>query len=354
MSRIHLPGAVHMHTTYSDGSATYPELIAAARAAGLKWVIVTDHDTLEGLPFAGWHDDLLVIVGHEITPDRNHFLALNCPTVVDSRLPPQQFIDEVYQRGGFGIIAHPDEQVKNSFKDIYRWDDWSVDGPSQRDGRPVGIELWNIMSDWAEHLTDRNKVWLAFFPQFGLSAPTPATLAWWDELNMSGKRTFGVGGVDAHGFKRPVPWGTLEVVPYRWIFRTLTNYLLLDEPLSRDAATATAQVYAALAAMRLYMVNRRAATPAGLQFAISSGGRSAQSGETLPLQGGSATVSVDVGADAYLRLIGNGAVVANGVRRLQQPVSVPGVYRVEAYWGGKPWIYSNPIFVTPDPAAAVS
>lgn len=340
------PGAIHMHTTYSDGSATFPHLIAAARKAGLRWVIVTDHDTLEGLPFAGWHDDVLVIVGYEITPDHNHFLALNVDTVISNELPPQQFIDEVYQRGGFGIIAHPDERVRNSFKDIYRWDDWTIDGPSQRAGRVVGLELWNFMSDWGEHLTERNKLALVLYPQLGLSGPTLATLAWWDRLNMVGRRTFGIGGVDAHGFKRKAPWGEIEVFPYPWIFRTLTNYLLLSEPLSSDATVATHQVYAALTAGRCYFVNRLDGDAPSIIFRLSRPGDLAEIGDTISLAGGPLLVEVDVGADAYARLIVNGEVMTSGIRRIRQTVTDDGVYRVEAYWGGKPWLFTNPIFVT--------
>lgn len=267
---FYYPGALHMHTVYSDGTGTVDELAQAAREAGLRWIIITDHDTLEGQPFEGWRDDVLVLIEHEITPDRNHFLALNVDTVVDRELPTQLFVDTVYARGGFGIIAHPDEQVKNEFKDIYRWNDWSVDGPTERAGRPVGIELWNLMSDWAEHLTQRNKEALVFFPRLGISGPTANTLAWWDRLNMEGKHTFGVGGVDAHAFKRKAPWGDITVLPYRWIFGTLTNYLLMHEPLAADAETAKHQVYAALAEGRLYFVNRLEGDCPALQFYAST------------------------------------------------------------------------------------
>src|SRR5919109_3155835 len=97
------PGALHMHTTYSDGTGTVDEVIQAARDAGLRWIVITDHDTLEGRPFEGWRNDVLVIVGHEITPDHNHFLALNVDEVIDRTLAPQDYVDAVYARGGFGI-----------------------------------------------------------------------------------------------------------------------------------------------------------------------------------------------------------------------------------------------------------
>ena len=49
-------GAIHVHTTYSDGSGTVPEVAAAAQEAGLAFVILSDHDTLKALE-EGWAPD---------------------------------------------------------------------------------------------------------------------------------------------------------------------------------------------------------------------------------------------------------------------------------------------------------
>jgi hypothetical protein len=346
MSTYIYPGALHIHTRHSDGSGSFPEVIAAAREAGLRWIIVTDHNTLAGRDYAGWHDGVLVIVDHEITPPRNHFLALNVDEVIDNKLPPQDFVDAVYARGGFGIIAHPDERVKNSFKDIYRWDDWSVDGPRRREGKTVGIEIWNLMSDWAEQLTDRNKQVIFFLPRLALNGPSPATLAWWDRLNSEGRRSFAVGGVDVHAFKHRAPWGEVEVFSYRWMFGTLTNYLLLDAPLHSDPQRATAQVYAALAAGRSYFVNRLDGEAPGLLFAAERAGAVVGIGAEVSLAAGPLTFKADVGRDALLRLIRDGQIVTSAVRQLRHSIVKPGVYRLEAYVGGRPWLYSNPIYVT--------
>ena len=39
---------VHVHSTYSDGTASVPELLETARDAGVDAVLLTDHDTLAG------------------------------------------------------------------------------------------------------------------------------------------------------------------------------------------------------------------------------------------------------------------------------------------------------------------
>ena len=42
---------LHMHTTFSDGKLTPEELVAAAKAAGLKYIAITDHDTVDGVSY---------------------------------------------------------------------------------------------------------------------------------------------------------------------------------------------------------------------------------------------------------------------------------------------------------------
>ena len=67
----------HVHSDYSDGTATVPELMSAARAAGAGAVLLTDHDTL-GARRDGWegmHDGVFLLVGTEVSPKQGHYLA---------------------------------------------------------------------------------------------------------------------------------------------------------------------------------------------------------------------------------------------------------------------------------------
>ena len=47
-------GAFHLHSTYSDGTGTIPEIVRDAKKAGLDWIIITDHNCL-----AGYHIKLI-------------------------------------------------------------------------------------------------------------------------------------------------------------------------------------------------------------------------------------------------------------------------------------------------------
>lgn len=340
------PGALHIHTHYSDGSGTIPDVCAAAQAAGLEWIIITDHDTLEGRFENGWHDQVLVVVDQEITPFHNHFLALNLEHVISSNQPPQAFIDQVYNNGGFGIIAHPDEQKYNSFKGVYRWDDWNVTMPTNSAGRSIGIELWNFMSDWGESLNSYNTLLNYVAPKQALRGPTKATIEWWDALNMTGKRAFGVFGVDVHAFLRSTPFGRVQVFPYQWMFGTLTNYLWLPERLPGNFAAALRMVYGALAQGRSYMVNRMEGDCPNVEFRAFRGAEHWYAGDIASLQAGPITIKVDLGVNALVRLIHNGQVMQETQRQLLVTVNTSGVYRIESYKSKLPWMMSNPLYIT--------
>jgi hypothetical protein len=229
---------------------------------------------------------------------------------------------------------------------LYRWDDWNINSPTQSAGRSIGIELWNFMSDWAEHLTPHNKEFLYAFPRRGLSGPTKATLDWWDALNVAGKRTFGIFGVDAHAFLRPSPFGRLQVFPYDWTFRTLTNYLWLPEPLPGNMVQAMRMVYGALAQGRSYMVNRMDGDCPNLEFYAFRGAERWYAGDIASLRNGPVTLKVNLGVNAPLRLIHNGQVRNESTRELLVNINESGVYRVESSKRALPWLYTNPIYIT--------
>ncbi len=117
---------LHMHTTYSDGSATHQEIARAALQAGLDVVIITDHNILvKGLE--GYHQQgegsaarrVLLLVGEEVhdatrDPQKNHLLVLGAGREMVTFAPkPQNLIDQVHKAGGLCFIAHPYDHGKN-------------------------------------------------------------------------------------------------------------------------------------------------------------------------------------------------------------------------------------------------
>src|ERR1044072_1991281 len=102
---------VHLHSLYSDGTGTVPEIARAARRAGVDVVLLTDHDTLEAKRQGeeGWHDGVLVLVGEEVTPAHgNHTLAFGIEREIAHRgLSGAEIAAAIRAAGGLSIAAHP-------------------------------------------------------------------------------------------------------------------------------------------------------------------------------------------------------------------------------------------------------
>ncbi|WOX23817.1 CehA/McbA family metallohydrolase [Streptomyces solicathayae] len=109
-------GDCHLHTVYSDGRRTPAEVAALARAAGLDFVTTTEHNTHAG--HGAWADlageDLLILLGEEVTTRNGHVLALGTDpgTFVDWRYRAREnrfgrFAREIRRAGGLVVPAHP-------------------------------------------------------------------------------------------------------------------------------------------------------------------------------------------------------------------------------------------------------
>lgn len=59
---------LHIHTTYSDGAFTPDEIIEMAREKGIRYISITDHDTMGAYGnFSTDHEDLTIITGVEVS-----------------------------------------------------------------------------------------------------------------------------------------------------------------------------------------------------------------------------------------------------------------------------------------------
>src|SRR2546421_2098031 len=94
---------IHVHSTYSDGTGTVPQIARAAARAGVDVVLLTDHDTLEARRRGEerWYGDVLVLVGEEVSPtDRDHFLAFGIEREIGRRLSGPEICRAVEDAGG--------------------------------------------------------------------------------------------------------------------------------------------------------------------------------------------------------------------------------------------------------------
>lgn len=135
-------GAIHVHSTYSDGELSLPELRQSFLSVGCAFVVMTDH--------AEWFDQehvLSYIHECELLSDdqflfvpsleyeceqRLHILGLG--TVELSQTDdPEEVITSIARQGGISVIAHPPDAM--------------FDRIAGFQVLPDGIETWNTKYD---------------------------------------------------------------------------------------------------------------------------------------------------------------------------------------------------------------
>lgn len=359
-------GVVHVHTTLSDGGGTPDEVIAAAQAAGLDFVFITDHNHLDAKPAEGYHGKLLVGVGTEISTTSGHVLGLGLSAPAFRFWgDPAAALDDVRLLGGVAFATHVDSPRAD-----LRWSAWGQPGP-------WGVEVFNGDSQWrAAGWASRLRVLATYrvSPEralLGMLRSPEAELRHWDEL-LARRDAPLVAGADAHsrvalGRDRGDDDGaprergrrqgrSLRFPSYEALFRLASNHLLLDAPLSGDAARDLRVVADAFAHGRSYTAIDALAPGDGFVFTAEGAGRRVSLGDTVALQPGlrlRAGGRVPVGASVVL--LRDGHEIVRGTGAVAHDVSAPGVYRVEVRVDGwpMPWVLSNPIYVF-DPAQAES
>jgi len=372
-------GCIHFHSAYSyDAREPLPRILEDASRAGLDYAIVTDHFRLDARHdgFEGYHASpranagplpegesaarpgeakpLLLIVGEEISPRYNHYLAFDIkkPIVTwKTETDAQRIIDEVTAQGGFGFIAHPDHAGAPLVGSrAYPWIRWDVHGYA-------GMGIWDLMSDWSSSLSSPWKTLAACLrPAHALQGPPARTLARWDEFTQK-NHCVAIGEIDNHGHRRSFFGFTRRIFPFDFAFRTIRTHVLLEKPLTRNAGNDTSVILAALKQGQSYISFDLWNDPTGFSFSIYDDQKRAWPGGEFKRQG-QAILEAKLPRPGRICLIRDGRLVKEEHRRaaLQWDVDVPGVYRIEAYqvaprsclpagrrW--RPWIYSNPIWV---------
>lgn len=344
-------GVVHAHSAISwDSRGTHQEILQAARSAGLHWLAMTDHNDprifTEGKGFWGWHGDLLVIRGAELSYQQSSVLALNPSAYVDLsresgdvRDVITRAIRTVKAAGGLAFLAHPG-----------RFQDWSVTG---YDGMEI-YDLADAALAW-QHIVrlPRYLVDLVYsydtYPEELMLGAVRQSFGWhpgrplerWDDVTR-GRRVVGIAGNDAHQNHRVLG---RQLDPYALIFRVVNTHVLvpqLDEP----------ALLAALREGHAYVAFDLLAEAQGFVFTAKRQGR------VVGLMGDHVALDHDLVLEIVVphrglfRLIKDGETVRQGpieAVRLH-PVQQAGTYRVEVWLEADgrwwPWIFSNPVYVT--------
>ena len=319
-SQFHIfPGAVHIHTTFSDGTGNIDQITKAAKKAGLKWVIITDHNNTD--IEEGFYNGICVIKGEEISPETSdHYIALGIKNTIIPDKGIKNYVQEARNQGGFGYAAHPDESDtrKNNANPI-RWTDKSV--------IPDGIEIWNWFSDWADNYDSSNIFKIAyayFFKHKIIKGPHAETLKWWDDLSKVYPCILAIGGVDAHALKISKYLIPVTIFPYKDMFNTIVNYFILEEPVPESFEEQKNFILNLLKRGKNIIINRAVKNIYPLIYKNDN------------------YLTVKLFCHAEIRIIHNGDIIfQKRTDNLSYELEPDKKYRIEIYLNNTSWLYTN-------------
>lgn len=334
-----IAGAFHVHTNQSpDSSGTIDEAVAAAKRAGLQFVVATEHGDGTRDPRApAYHDGVLWIDGVEISTSDGHYATAGlarAPYILAGE--GRDVAEDVRRLGGFGVAAHGDSRKSEA-----QWRDWNA---------PIdGLEWLNLDSVWREAGLGRlaramMTYWFRGPATLVSLAERPDTTLRHADARAQQSHTIVLAASDAHGGILP---------SYLACFEAFSTRVELDAPLTGDAAKDAASIVSALRAGHHYTSLDALARPA-FEFTAREGGTIATEGDILP-ENDSITFDIHAAgpAGAHSVLLKNGIPIQDSLSPSwhHETSGERAEYRVEVTLPSSPgrppvpWILSNPIFV---------
>ena len=322
-------GVVHVHSFLGGHSTgTFSEIVSAAQANQLQFVIMTEHTEKEfdtaAMTLKGMHGGVLFINGNEVSA-ANGDRTLALPNDVS-------------------IVAYP-EQFQN-------WDTPGLDG----------VEVYNVYTN-----ARRINPIVAFFDVlwsrrsypdliFALYQVRPGeALKKWDHA-LSQTRLTGVAGNDAHaniGVSLNDSSGKtllgIQLDPYEISFRLVRLHVLLDQNKTLDETS----LLEAIRAGHCFIGFDFLGDSSGFAFEAENGGGRKIQGDEIQLNS-ETHLRARSPVSGRIVIFKDGAVFSDdsGISSKDVAVTERGVYRAEVYLpqlgslvDRQPWIISNPVYV---------
>jgi hypothetical protein len=338
-------GIIHAHTSvggHSDG--TFDELVRAARANHLDYVLMTEHtaelfDT-SALTLNGNYNGTLFVNGQEVntaTGDRFLLITGSGESFRDAKLETPPFIEKYKARNKLVFVTYP-EKLKS----------WDADFD--------GIEVFSLHTNAKRMnpvLFAEDALWSYYsYPELLLTkyfTRPDENLRRYDELTGNKKLTL-FAGSDAHsniGFHLLGDDAGNKIInlkfdDYATVFRLARNHVLLekDKPLTPE---------------NLLQALKNGHSFVGFDTLGDTKGFAFTAGDKI--MGDEITLADKVDLKAAAPLAARFVIFRNGEKVYEQTATEinfeareKGAYRVEAYldsigFDRMPWIISNPIYV---------
>ena len=241
-------------------------------------MIFNDHD-IHRFNKSRYYDSCLVIRGVELAWGNQHMLVVSeDDNLKNNNLSPKEVVEEVSQKKGLTIIAHPFEKgspflFNNS---SYGWKDWDIDDFT-------GIEIWNYCSQWKDSVKNRFKslIHFIFTPHLPIKEPCFESVKKFDEISKS-RKVIAVGGSDAHSPK--ICFGLVEVLSYKFLFKGINNYVFSKAKL-KGSREDIDFIIDCIRDGKSYIVNEKWGKGSGLIYRITRGDEHYYSGDHLTYEG---------------------------------------------------------------------
>jgi hypothetical protein len=347
-------GVMHVHSFLGGHSTgTFEDMIAAAQANNLDFVVMTEHPSKNydtaAMTLKGTHGGVLFVNGNEIgTANQDRLLVLpgDDLAATASNSSTQDILTLEKTKGALALVAYP--------QDFKSWSANEYDG----------VEVYNLFTNarrvnpfvmffdglWS-YRSYPNLLFASFYER-------PAeNLKLWDEaLVATGRRLVATAGNDAHS---NVGLGLIDssgktllgikLDPYERSFRMVRVHVLIpgDKALSSDSLLGAIRDGHCFIAFDLF------SDAAGFSFSATNGNERKIQGDEIGLTSTTRLIE-STPVSSRVVLFRNGGVVQerSGVTRTEFEIAEKGIYRVEVYLpqlpqpvGAQPWIISNPIYV---------
>lgn len=325
-------GDFHCHTDHSDGALSATELLDQARAEGLDFFAITDHNTLTAYPHFGAPPPLCVIPGLEVTFKQGHYnvFGLTAPAAWQEAVTqgPIELEADAFAADLNALLAASAAQGLLNSINHPLLAPWAWRFPDVELRHIHCLEVWNDPS-WPD-----NRV------------ANPLAVAMWTAWLNDGHRITAVGGSDFH---RPVnKLGVVKPPDRLGLPRTVVYAHALSGAAILDALRRR-QVYVSMGAEV-----RFCATLGEQEFAM--GAEIGPQRGTLELH---ARVEATTGRAGVARLVERGETLVDAplhgeALTLHHAVTLdpaqPTWFRLDVLDGnGLLWALTNPIFAGPQP-----
>jgi hypothetical protein len=343
-------GVIHVHSFLGGHSTgTFTELIAAAKANQLDFVMMTEHPQAEfstaAMTLDGPISGVLFVRGNEVATSNG---------------------DRILELGGVDTASPPGSQTTETVVNIHRGSSLSfvaypTDSQSWKSAQVDGVEVYNLFTNgrqinpailFFDGLWSYRSYADLMFANFFVRPD--ANLAQWDQAMAEGNRKLvAIAGNDAHsnvGLSLNDESGKqligTKLDPYERSFRTVRTHVLIKKGtrLTRES------LLEALSQGHCYVSFDLFSDASGFSFSIK--GTDAIMGDETTMNSQS-SLSVLTPLAARVVLLKNGHAMDQKLgRNLEFRPDGAGVYRVEVYLDslpspvhGQPWIISNPIYL---------